>query len=51
MSLPALGARPLDAVDRRLDLQRVLAGLDQYRIDLAGDQPRRTAAPAHLRGG
>ena len=39
MSLPASLARPLGAVDRSLDLQRVLAGLDQDRVDLAGDQP------------
>ena len=37
--LPRFLARPLGAVDRRLDLQRVLAGLDQDRIDAAGDQP------------
>ena len=39
MSLPAAVARPLGAVDRGLDLQRVLAGLDQDRVDPAGDQP------------
>ncbi len=39
MSLPAAVARALGAVDRGLDLQRVLAGLDQDRIDPAGDQP------------
>ena len=34
------GFRPgeLGGVDRRLDLQRVLAGLDQQRVDPAGDQ-------------
>ena len=32
-------ARALGAVDRGLDLQRVLAGLDDDRIDPAGDQP------------
>ena len=32
------GARDLGAVHRRLDLQRVLAGLDQDRIDAAGEQ-------------
>ena len=37
--LPAVVARPLGAVDRGLDLQRVLAGLDQDRVDPAGDQP------------
>ena len=31
-------ARALGAVDRGLDLQRVLAGLDQERIDAAGDE-------------
>ena len=31
-------AGQLGAVDGRLDLQRVLAGLDQQRIDAAGDQ-------------
>ena len=34
-----LRARDLGAVDRRLDLQRVLAGLDQDGVDAAGDQP------------
>ena len=33
-----LGAGVLGAVDRGLDLQRVLAGLDQDGIDAAGDQ-------------
>ena len=33
-----LGARDLGAVDRGLDLQRVLAGLDQDRVHTAGDQ-------------
>ena len=32
-------ARPLGAVDRRLDLQRVLAGLDDDGVDPALDQP------------
>src|ERR1700756_3553610 len=32
-------ARPFGAVDRGLDLQRILAGLDQDRVDAAGDQP------------
>ena len=36
--LAGLRPRPLRAVDRRLDLQRVLAGLDQKRVDLAGDE-------------
>ena len=34
------GARLLGAVDGGLDLQRVLAGLDEDGIDAAGDQPR-----------
>ena len=38
VSAAGLGARDLGAVHRRLDLQRVLAGLDQDRIDAAGDQ-------------
>ena len=33
-----LGARRLGAVDRGLDLQGVLAGLDQDAVDAAGDQ-------------
>ena len=33
-----LGAGDLGAIHRGLDLQRVLAGLDQDRIDAAGDQ-------------
>ena len=36
--LPGLGAGALGAVDRRLDLQRVLAGLDQDGVNAAGDQ-------------
>ncbi len=32
-------ARALGAVDRGLDLQRVLTGLDDDRVDPAGDQP------------
>ncbi len=32
-------ARPLGAIDRRLDLQRILAGLDDDRVDPACDQP------------
>ena len=39
MSLAGRLARALGAVDRGLDLQRVLAGLDQDRVDAAGDQP------------
>ena len=39
VSVAGRGARDLGAVDRGLDLQRVLAGLDQDRIDAAGDQP------------
>ena len=37
--LAGLLAGALGAVDRSLDLQRVLAGLDQDRVDPAGDQP------------
>ena len=36
---PGVLARPFGAVDRGLDLQRVLAGLDQDAVDPAGDQP------------
>ena len=42
MSLAPLAgfrAGALGAVDRGLDLQRVLAGLDQERVDAAGDEP------------
>ena len=37
--LVGIRARPFGAVDRRLDLQRILAGLDDDCVDLAGDQP------------
>ena len=39
VSVPASARAIFGAVHRRLDLQRVLAGLDQDRVDAAGDQP------------
>ena len=43
-----LGAGDLGAVHRRLDLQRVLAGLDQDRIDAARDQAARLLGERRL---
>ena len=37
--LAGLGAGALGAVDRGLDLQRILAGLDRDRVAAAGDEP------------
>ena len=40
-SLPGRRPGQLRAVDRRLDLQRVLAGLDQKAVDAAGQEAAR----------
>ena len=37
--LPGVLTRPLCTVDRRFDLQRILRGLDDDRVDPALDQP------------
>ncbi len=44
------GAGALGAVDRRLDLQRVLAGLDQNGVDRAGDEPAACSVSAASSG-
>ena len=43
-------ARPLGAVDRRLDLQRILAGLDQESIATAGEQSGRLDGQSIFQG-